>query len=293
MLRVITLALAVGVLPFLYRADAYADEPAVQAAAAQQATEESKETNRWLDDYRQPVGFTYGAEAVLQTAYLFRGVYVGGANIQASANVGYGGLYAGLWWNIGVTDWTFRTFEPEVDVTIGFARWGMDVNLLYVHNFDCAFFDFTNYPSGGNSLELRASYTVSSKLPLRFLWATRVAASDGYVNDAGDTVRAWSSYAELSYTHRFAYGLSLHGAFGITPWKSRYTGFQRGFAFQLVELRLRKDWSVSEHCGLMLQGQLCINPSLLATDKASAQWHPADPWNQSINANIGFGVYLK
>lgn len=267
--------LCIGALPFLFISHAHARE------------------SRWLDDYKAPIGLTYGAKATLQTAYLWRGLYCGGANIQASANVGYGGLYADVWWNIGVTDWSFRTFEPEVDVTIGFARWGLDVSLLYVHCFDRKYFDFTNHPDGGNSLEVHASYTVSSKLPLRFLWATRVAASDGYVNMAGDTVRAWSSYAELSYEHHFAYGLSLYGALGITPWRSRYTHFQRGFAFQLVEIRLRKDWILSPHCGMMLQGQLCLNPSAIAADRSSVEWHPKDPFNQSINANIGVGVYLR
>lgn len=275
MKRVIALALIVGALPFSYCARAYANE------------------SQWLDDYSQPVGFTYNAQARIQAAYLWRGLYCGGPNLQASANVGYGGLYFDMWWNLGVVDWKFDDFLPEVDFSLGFSRWGLDVFLLYIHNFNCGFFDFRNYPDKGNRLELNVAYTVSSKLPLGVRWATRIAASDGYYNEKGDTVRAYSSYAEIFYTQHLPYGLSLYGAFGFSPWKSIYSFYQRDFTVSNIELRLRKDWTVEKRCGLMLQGQLCINPSALAADKSTARWHPDFPGNQSINANITFGVYLK
>ena len=275
MKRVIALALIVGALPFSYCARAYANE------------------SQWLDDYSQPVGFTYNAQARIQTTYLWRGLYCGGPNLQASANVGYGGLYFDMWWNLGVVDWKFDDFLPEVDFSLGFSRWGLDVYLLYIHNFNTGFFDFHNYPDKGNRLELNVAYTVSSKLPLGIRWATRIAASDGYYNEQGDTVRAYSSYAEIFYTQHLPYGLSLYGAFGFSPWKSIYSFYQRDFTVSNIELRLRKDWTVEKRCGLMLQGQLCINPSALAADKSTARWHPDFPGNQSINANITFGVYLK
>ena len=258
--------------------------------ASAHAQEEAR--SKWLDDYKAPVGFTYNAQARIQPTYIWRALYAGGANIQASANVGYGGLYLDMWWNIGVTDWTFKTFQPEVDFSLGFARWGLDIYLLYIHNFNTGFFDFHNYPGKGNRLELNVCYTVSSKLPLGIRWATRVAASDGYLNAAGDTVMAYSSYAEINYTQRFPYGLSLYGAVGLTPWRSVYTLYRYDFGVTNIDLRLRKDWTVAEHCGLMLQGQLCINPTLLAADKSTAEWHPYNPGNQAINANITFGIYL-
>ncbi len=283
--QVIALALCVGALPFVFYARAYASEE------TRVESQESRVEGFW-DEYKQPVGFTYGAQARIQTTYLWRGLFVGGANVQGSANVGYGGLYADMWWNIGVTDWGFKTFEPEVDLTIGFKRWGLDIYLLYIHNFKHGFFDLGYYESGRNSLELGARWTVSNKLPLSILWATRFTNADSYVM-AGDTIHAYSSYAEISYTQALPFGLSLYGAVGITPWRSLYTGYQRGFAVQNIELRLRKDWSVSERCGLMLQGQLGINPSALAADKTTAQWKPKDPGSQAVNANIAFGVYLQ
>lgn len=269
------LVIIIGALPFLYCAPARAGE------------------NRWLDDYSQPVGFTYGAQANLNAVYLWRGLFVGGMNIQPSANVGYGGLYVDMWWNIGTTDWAFQRFQPEVDLSLGFRRWGLDVSVLFIHNFNCRFFDFSNrIDQGGNGLEVRGRYTVSSKLPLSFLWATRVSATDGY-RSGGDTIRAYSSYAELSYTQPLPFGLSVYGAIGFTPWRSFYTGYERGFAVNNIEVRLSKDWSLSEHCGMMLQGTLAVNPSALAADRSTARWNPREPRNQSVNANLTLGVYLK
>lgn len=274
--KVLALAMFVGALPFLFCARAYAD---------------AKE-NKFLDDYSNPVGLTFGAQAKVQTAYLWRGLYCGGANVQASANIGYGGLYADMWWNVGTTDWSFNTFLPEVDLSVGFARWGLDVFLLYVYNFNCGFFDITNYPDKGNRLEIDARYTVSSKFPLSFLWATRIAAADSYMR-GGDTVRAWSSYAEISYTQNLPSGWSLYGAFGITPWTSCYTFYERGFAIQNVEIRLRKAWEISRHFGAMIQGQVCVNPYAIQVDKSSIAWKPLDPGRQSINANLALGIYLR
>lgn len=220
--------------------------------------------------------FTYNAQARIQSAYLWRGLYAGVTNIQASANVGYYGVYVDMWWNIGVTDWHFRQFQPEVDLSLGFQRWGLNVYALYIHNFNCGFFDFTNYQDRGNRLELDLSYTISDKIPLTISWATRVAAADGYWNEQGEWVRAYSSYAQISYTQALRDGFSVYGAIGITPWKGVYN--PKGAALQNIEIRLRKDWTVDERCGVMLQGQLSVNPFAL-TDV--------------ILPNIAFGVYLK
>lgn len=249
--RVIALAFFVGALPFLNNTRVHARES-------------------------EPVGFTYGAQARIQTSYLWRGLYCGGPNIQASANVGYGGLYFDMWWNVGVTDWSFNTFQPEVDLSLGFARWGLDIYALYIHNFNCGMFDFGNYPDKGNRLELNARYTISDKLPLSFRWGTRIAASDCYLNAAGDTVRAYSSYAEVSYTQQLRDGWSLYGAIGMTPWRGCYN--DKGAALQNIEMRVRKDWELDNRCGLMLQGQVCVNPMA--------------PINV-ILTNVAFGVYLR
>ena len=247
--RVIALVLCIGALPFVNNANACV---------------------------RDTVGFTYGAQARVQAAYLWRGLYAGGANIQGSVNVGYGGLYADMWWNIGVTDMTFQQFQPEVDFSLGFARWGLDIYALYIHNFNCGFFDFANYADKGNRLELNVRYTISKKIPLTLAWGTRVAASDCYLNAAGEIVRAYSSYAEISYTQALRDGWSVFDAIGVTPWKGCYN--PNGAALQNIEVRIRKDWDMGNRCGLMVQGQLAVSPMAMV---------------HVINPNITFGVYLK
>ena len=260
--RVMALMLCIGALPFVNNASAYAQESVEPRAESQEVRAKSE--------------FTYGAQARVQAAYLWRGLYAGGANIQGSVNVGYYGVYADMWWNLGVTDMTFREFQPEVDFSIGFRRWGLDIYALYIYNFNCGFFDFGNYIDKGNRLELNVRYTISDKIPLTFAWGTRVAASDCYLNAAGEIVRAYSSYAEISYTQALRDGWSLFGAIGVTPWKGVYN--PNGAALQNIEVRVRKDWTVSERCGLMLQGQLSVNP-MAATNV--------------ILPNLAFGVYLK
>ena len=294
MKRVIALVLCIGALPFVFNASAYAGEKA-KSEGLETKGETKQSTAEWLwEDYKKPVGLTYNAQAKIQAAYLWRGQYSGAFNLQASANVGYGGLYFDMWWNLGTYDWSFNSFQPEVDFSLGFSRWGLNIYMLYVHNFDCGFFDFSNKFGGGNRLELDVLYTLSNKVPLTIRWATRVAASDGYFPDSISPLqRAYSSYLELSYTHKFKYDISLYGAVGISPWKSTYTWYVRDFGVVNIDVRLRKDWSLSERCGLMLQGQVMLNPSMLAYDPKSYEWHPNAPAAQTVNANIAVGVYLK
>ena len=287
--KVIALALCVGALPFLPCASVHAqanaqDKLLLNAPADTLQVAPPADTllpvlpkkESLLDDYHKKIGFTYGAQARIQASYLWRGLYSGGPNIQASANVGYGGLYLDMWWNIGFTDMHFKQFQPEVDFSLGFNRWGLNIYALFIHNFNTKFFDFNNYYGKGNRLELNLMYTLSTKIPLTFRWGTRIAASDCYLDEAGNIVRAYSSYAEISYTHYMRDGWSIFGAIGMTPWKGTYN--PHGAALQNIELRLRKDWSVSKYCGLMLQGQMAVSPMQEIN---------------VINLNLSFGVFLK
>lgn len=250
--RVLALTLlCVGAIPFVNNARIYAGEK---------------------------VGLTYGVSQTVQAAYIWRGYYAGGPNTQIDANVGYGGAYVDMWWSLGAMDIMFRHFQPEVDISIGFKRWGLNIYALYIHNFNTNFFDFRNYADKGNRFELDLKYTISDKIPLTFTWATRVSAADGYINDKGDLVMAYSSYAEISYLQRMRDGFSLFYAFGITPFKSCYSNYQKDFAIQNVEVRLRKDWSLHERVGLAAFGQLAVNPCALIN---------------VITLNTGVCVYLK
>ena len=118
--------------------------------------------------------FDWSASATLTSNYIWRGLYCGGPSLQLDATVSYAGVFANLWWNVGATDWAFSGFNPEVDVCIGFSRWGLNVNYLHCFYFDrypdgtpSRFFDFRNHPKGGGGTtgEWRISYRISDRIP--------------------------------------------------------------------------------------------------------------------------------
>lgn len=266
-----------------------------------------------LPDYSAKVGFTYGVGADLVSNYIWRGLYVGGMSIQADANVGYGGLFLDMWWNIGACDWTFKGngyntpararvkgFNPEVDMTLGFSRWGLTVMFMHMYYFDnymtgshagepSDYFDFANQRpgDGGITQEWRVKYRVSDALPLSVLWCTRTWGRDGFINDNGDLQRAYSSYLELGYDINLPKSLCLEARVGMTPWKSMYTGFQGDFAVCNVSAKLNWHKDIAEHCMMTAFANLMLNPYDMATGFSVNT--PRNPflWN------IGCGFYLK
>lgn len=208
---------------------------------------------KWLDDYPAHVGFTWGASASVTSNYIWRGLYVGGLSAQVDATVGYGGFFANLWWNVGATDWAFTGFNPEVDLSIGFSRWGFQFYYLHMYYFDhyadgtrSRYFDMKNYAPGGGGTtgEWRMSYRVSNKLPLSILVAMRTFGRDGYMLEDGTLKRAYSTYIELGYDFDLTHDWTLAARVGMTPAKSMYTGYQGNFAVNLVGLKLQKQWNM-------------------------------------------------
>lgn len=302
--------------------------------------EETKQKESLLPDYKQKIGFTYGVGADLCSNYIWRGLYVGGLSIQADANVGYGGLFLDMWWNLGANDWTFRGdgfntnpltsrtpgFNPEVDMTIGFSRWGLTLMFMHMYYFDTyrnadgtqgapsRYFDFGNHPrggllggGGGITQEWRIKYRVSDKLPLSILLCTRTWGRDGYMVDASGAYipdaaynaltlegreactlkRAYSTYIELGYDFYMPKNFSLEARVGMTPAKSMYTSMKGDFAVCNVSAKLNWYKDIAEHCRMTAFANLMINP-----------WDMANNFiiNGSQNPflwNVGCGFYLK
>ena len=108
--------------------------------------------------------FSWSASALVTSNYIWRGLYVGGPSVQLDATVSYAGFFANMWWNVGATDWTFTGLNPEVDVTLGFSRWGLSVYYLHMYYFDryedgqmSRYFDFRNQTKGGTTGEWRVA----------------------------------------------------------------------------------------------------------------------------------------
>lgn len=295
--KAFALTLCVGVMPF-FVAKSEATENKIDSTAIAPTKENTdttaiaptKENTRWLDDYPKRIGLTCSADANIVANYIWRGQYVGGLSLQASARVNYEGLFADMWWNVGATDWVFSGFNPEVDIAAGFDRWGLQLYWLHMHYFDgTPFFRYANAAPGqsGNTSELRARYTVSSKIPLSILWCTRLAGRDGYIDAKGTLQRAWSSYLEVKYTFALPYQMGLCLAVGMTPWRSLYTGFEGDFAVVNIDVALSKQWQVKQ-CVLNLGGEVMFNP--WRVNKEYIFWDVRHPGQQRLNANLTFGV---
>ena len=260
---------------------------------------------------KQKIGFSWSASAVATSNYIWRGLYCGGPSLQLDATVGYGGFYANMWWNVGATDWTVTGFNPELDITLGFSRWGLNINYIYCFYFDkypdgtpTRFFDFSNHPRGGGGTtgEWRISYRVSDKIPLSCLVAFRTFGRDGYYvsNSDGQYVpfvdvtnladvtlkRAYSTYIELGYDFDLTQDWMLAARVGMTPAKSLYTGFQGDFAVTLVGLKLSKTWTLN-YGTLNAFANVMLQPWQLNADNLIRPITEAG--NQKLNLSVGVG----
>lgn len=262
--------------------------------------------------------FSWSASATMTSNYIWRGLYCGGPSVQLDATVDYAGFYANMWWNVGTTDWTFTEFNPEVDLQIGFSRWGLNINYLHCFYFDrysdgspTRFFDFKNHPRGGGGTtgEWRVSYRVSDQIPLSILVACRTFSRDGYYVSIADggyvdvsnmpvltgvaLKRAYSTYIELGYDFDLTQNWLLAARVGVTPWKSLYTGFQGNFAVTMTQLKLTKTWeirreargaNVTAFANLMLQPWQVTKENLIRPI--------AEAGDQKLNLAVGCTVAL-
>jgi hypothetical protein len=244
--------------------------------------------------------FAWSSSATITSNYIWRGLYVGGPSVQLDATVSYAGFYANMWWNMGAKNWIFTGFNPEVDFTIGFSRWGMNISYLHCFYFDrypdgtpSCFFDFRNHPSGGGGAtgEWRVAYAhpiYTSRqgltTSLNALCAFRTFGRDGYYDDKLELTRAYSTYIEVGCDQELGQDWVLSARLGITPAKSMYTGYQGDFAVTMVGLKLIKQWqlsygSLSAFANLMLQPwQVNKDNLILPIEKVG---------NQKLNMAVG------
>lgn len=221
------------------------------ASAHAHAQDTTSTRSKWLDDYPKKVGFTWGVNLEAHANYIWRGRRVGGLCHQGDATVGYGGAYVDAWWSLGATDWQLNEFLPEIDVVVGFRRWGLDVNFIYIRTFG------NNKKDAG---EVRLKYKVSNKLPLSLQITTRPCLQDHYQNKSGELVRAYSTYFELGYDFALPYDLTIAPRVGFTPWKSLYTGYNGDFAVNNISMTLTKTWKVKSFMDVNAFAAIMTNP---------------------------------
>ena len=79
------------------------------------------------------ISLEVGADIV--SSYLWRGMNLGGISIQPSVTLDWKGLYVSGWANIGADNWTFEDINPELDITIGYDNYGLQVDLTHLYYF--------------------------------------------------------------------------------------------------------------------------------------------------------------
>lgn len=256
--------------------------------------------------------FDWSANAALTSNYIWRGLYCGGPSLQMDATVNYAGVFANMWWNVGATDWTFAKFNPEVDISIGFSRWGWSVYYIHCFYFDhypdgspSRFFDFGNHPRGGGGTtgEWRISYTHA--IPIRKgydgrvtgLVALRTFGRDGYYAEVKgengevktELKRAYSTYIEVGYDQSLGQDWTLAARLGITPAKSLYTGFEGDFAVTLVGLKLSKVWQW-EHVSLTGFAHVMLQPWQVTKENVIMPIEQAG--SQKLNVAVGCTISI-
>ena len=272
------------------------------------------------------VEFAYDAGAEVVSAYIWRGQYNGGLSFQPDLEVGYDGdltsFRAGVWGNIGASDWRFKRnaptyldedgveidpntrFMPELDVMLNFSVAGARVGMNHYYycdgkNFlgwmkDSELFDEDGEIKTGSTTEVWAGFTFEHlyEVDAYFNWYTTVAGNDFVWDEEGNAKRAWSTYIELGYNHTVEdFGLTFGGQVGISPWASDLYGNEK-FAVTNITLRVEKEFDL-DVCSLSVFAQGSLNPDGINKSNAYIKGSGDEKlYNQKLNGVIGLGVWF-
>lgn len=268
------------------------------------------------------VEFAYDAGAEIVSSYIWRGQYNGGLSFQPDIEVGYDGEHtsfrAGVWGNIGASDWGFRKglpkyidedgaeinpntyFVPELDVVLSFSTYGLSVGMNHYYYCDGSnFFSWQSVETleeTGNSstTEVWAGYNFGdlTKAGLYLNWYTTVAGQDLRYDAEGNAKRAWSSYLEIGYDYTFEdLGLTLGAQVGMSPWESPIYGNEK-FAVTNISLKLNKEWEF-EHVTLDLFAQGALNPTGINKENVFVKASGDEKIGcQQLNGTIGLGFWF-
>ena len=260
------------------------------------------------------VEFAYEAGADLVSAYLWRGQYNGGLSFQPEGLVGFDAndgnieFRAGVWANIGASDWMFKKdglvipdvynpntkFMPEVDFIASVTAYGASLgyNAYYYCN------DGSDHTS-----ELWVGYNFShffgEYAGAYINWYTTIAGG-GDLKAETDLVKiaqgqlerqAFSTYIELGYDYTFDFGTTIGGQIGISPWESPLYGNEK-FAVTNLSLKVTQDWEF-KHLTLDLFALGSLNPDGLDKENVYINGSGDEKlYNQKLNGCIGLGIWF-
>lgn len=282
------------------------------------------------------VDFAYDAGAEVVSAYIWRGQYNGGLSFQPDLEIGFDAMdeaisfRAGVWGNIGASDWQFKKkgwdagtgveepgeytrFMPELDVVLSFSFFGASVGFNHYYYCDGSNFfswqkDNVVYDNGYSSTtEFWFGYNFDHFFGVGAYinWYTTIAGNDFIVNELSPVTfvgitneevevyrRAWSSYLEVGYDYTFEdLGLTLGAQIGMSPWASDLYGNEK-FAVTNLSLKINKEWEF-DAVTLDLFAQGSLNPDGLNKENVYIKGCGYDKlYNQKLNGVIGLGIWF-
>ncbi len=197
--------------------------------------------------------------------YLWRGVLYYGDKVAFQATVDYAithKLSVGIWGTTNFSnaadaynefDWSITyQINPIVSVMLTDYYWPATKN-----NMDWDKSRYFDYSEGSaQTLDLLLMFDFSEKgVPVDFLWSTLVGGNDYKYDDNGNGSRAYSSYAEVGYTHSFEKaGIDVRPFVGAAVINGGYYGVDAngevGFTFSNVGLTVFKDFKITKKFSL-------------------------------------------
>lgn len=148
-------------------------------------------------------------------------------------------------------DWTiYYQLSPVINISLSDYYWPATDN-----NLDWEKSNYFDYSEGSSqSLDLSILLDFSEKaVPIDFLWSTLIGGNDfNYDDDGNPTSRAFSSYAEVGYTHTLKKAaIDIRPFVGATIINGGYYGNKAdgsaGFSFTNVGVDITKEFSVSKN----------------------------------------------
>lgn len=268
------------------------------------------------EESAKAVDFAYEAGAEVVSAYIWRGQYNGSLSFQPTASIGFDALdeaiqfRAGVWGNIGASDWMFKKdqgdgtgytkFMPELDVMLSFSAYGASVGMN--HYYYCDGSNFFSWQSvndivannSTSTTEVWAGYSFDHFFGVGAYinWYTTVAGNDLVWDENDVPHRAWSSYIELGYDYTWEkIGLTLGGQIGMSPWASDLYGNSK-FAVTNLTIKLNKEWEF-DACTVDIFAQGTLNPDGVTTQNAIIPKAGDDKlYCQKLNAVLGCGIWF-
>lgn len=249
------------------------------------------------------IGLSVEVGTDVVSSYLWRGFNLGGLSIQPSVTVDWRGLYVSGWGNIGADNWTFENLCPELDLTIGYDNYGVQVDLTHLYYFGGDAY----FPKGGfkaqeiessSTLEAHAGFhlgDIVESVPLSLDWYTTIYGADCYQDEAGNWKRAWSTYIEVGYAFELPLGIMLNTSIGFTPWIGMYSNYEevwksaKTVAINNIHLRAEREF---EFKGLSFGAWAECMLNCYGIDKTNVTTELVNKADQRFNCGIGGCIYF-